>query len=208
VTRSENGVMRATTLPQILVADDGRHPIELPDELEYGLLLRDTELAVVVARAASAAVQLAVDIDTVRGLGADDAAVEFIVRRLGIEIVLTRRSATALHAARVGGLALLHVLAFDSTGLHRSLDGHPRTNGVGTVVSPGLVLSHMGQGELESLSRPILGYGLITEPTEVDECLGIADGVALRPEAARIYALDRGSTVPSRGNVLTTVSAR
>lgn len=195
-------------LPRILVADDGRHPIEPAVELDHGLLLRDTDLSVVVARAASAPIQLAVDIDTVRGLGADEAAVEFIVRRLGIEIVLTRRSATALHAAELGGLALLHVLAFDSTGLHRSLDGHPRTAGVGTVVSPGLVLSHMSDGELASLSRPILGYGLMTEPDDIDGCLAIADGVVLRPDPARHYASMRGIGARPEGNVLTTVDAR
>ena len=195
-------------LPRVLVADDGRHPIDLPSGLDCGLLLRDTELSVVVARAASAPIPLAVDIDTVRGLGADEAAVEFIVRRLGIEIVLTRRSATAIHAAELGGLALLHVLAFDSTGLHRSLDGHPRTAGVGTVVSPGLVLSHMSAGELESLSRPILGYGLMVEPEDIDACLAIADGVVLRPEPARNYAATRVTNSHPTGNVLTMVNAR
>jgi glycerol-3-phosphate responsive antiterminator len=196
------------TLPRVIVADDGRHPVELPTDLGLGLLLRDTDLSVIVARAASAPIPLAVDIDTVRGLGADEAAVEFVVRRLGIEIVLTRRSATAIHAAELGGLALLHVLAFDSTGLHRSLDGHPRTNGVGTVVSPGLVLSHMSQGELDSLFRPILGYGLMTDPADIDACLEIADGVALRPEPARNYAASRVADSHPAGNVLTTVNAR
>jgi glycerol-3-phosphate responsive antiterminator len=195
-------------LPHILVADDGRHPLDLPAEIEYGLLLRDTDLSVVVARATSAPIPLAVDIDTVRGLGADEAAVEFVVRRLGIEIVLTRRSATAIHAAELGGLALLHVLAFDSTGLHRSLDGHPRTPGVGTVVSPGLVLSHMSQGELDSLSRPILGYGLLTEPEDVEVCLVIADGVVLRPEPARDFARFRATESQRQGNLLTTVNFR
>jgi glycerol-3-phosphate responsive antiterminator len=207
VTAAAAGVARRS-LPRILVADDGRHPLELPTELEVGLLLRDTDLSVVVARAASAPIPLAVDIDTVRGLGADEAAVDFVIRRLGIDIVLTRRSATAIHAAELGGLALLHVLAFDSTGLHRSLDGHPRTPGVGTVVSPGLVLNHMGQGELESLSRPILGYGLISEPTEIEDCLRIADGVALRPDPIRRYAVWLRAESPSRGNLLTTVNAR
>jgi glycerol-3-phosphate responsive antiterminator len=196
------------TLPRILVADDGRHPLDLPTELEHGLLLRDTDLSVVVARATSAPIPLAVDIDTVRGLGADEAAVEFVIRRLGIEIVLTRRSATALHAAELGGLALLHVLAFDSTGLHRSLDGHPRTPAVGTVVSPGLVLSHMGQGELDSLSRPILGYGLMTEPEDVEACLEIADGVALRPDPARDFARFQATESERQRNLLTTVNAR
>jgi glycerol-3-phosphate responsive antiterminator len=195
------------TLPRILVADDARHPIEPAIELDYGLLLRDTDLSVVVACAASVPIPLAVDLDTIRGLGADEAAVEFVVRRLGIEIVLTRRSGTALHAAELGGLALLHVLAFDSTGLHRSLDGHPSTAGVGTVVSPGLVLSHMSDGELASLSRPILGYGLMTESRDIHACLAIADGVVLRADPARRYASGRHVGARQEGNVLTTVNA-
>jgi glycerol-3-phosphate responsive antiterminator len=144
----------------------------------------------------------------VRGLGTDDAAVAFVVDRLGIEIVLTRRPGTALRAAELGALGLLHVLAFDSTGLGRSLDGHPGADGVGTVVSPGLVLSHTGRAELERLPRPILGYGLMTEPSDVVACLRLADAVALRPAAAAtLVGLELGDRLVP-GTPLTTVLAQ
>jgi glycerol-3-phosphate responsive antiterminator len=195
-------------LPRILVAVDGRRTLDRPVPPRSGLLLRDTELGVVCASATSGAFPLALDIDTVRGLGTDDAAVAFVVERLGIEIVLTRRPGTALRAAELGALGLLHVLAFDSTGLGRSLDGHPRADGVGTVVSPGLVLSHMSRSELEQLPRPILGYGLMTEPADVMACLRLADAVALRPAAAAALAdldlVDQGDP----GTPLTTVLAQ
>lgn len=194
-------------LPRVLVAEDGRHPVELPPGIDAGVLLRDTDLPVVVARCTTASVPLAVDIDTVRGLGTDEAAVAFVVGRLGIEIVLTRRPATAAAAAGLGGLALLHVLAFDSTGLRRSLDGHPRRDGVGSVVSPGLVLSHMTPTELDRIPRPILGYGLISEPADVAACLRLADGVVLRPEPAARYATVLATRGLVDGTILTTVGA-
>jgi glycerol-3-phosphate responsive antiterminator len=194
-------------LPSILVAEDGRHPSDPPPGIDAGVLLRDTDLAIVVARCAVATGPLALDIDTVRGLGTDEAAVAFVVQRLGIEIVLTRRPATAAAAAALGGLALVHVLAFDSTGMTRSLDGHPRTPGVGAVVSPGLVLSHMTPAELDRIPRPILGYGLISEPADVAACLRLADGVVLRPEPAARFARAVSSGEPAVDSTLTTVGA-
>lgn len=199
--------MSRSGLPRVLVAEDGRHPVDLPPGLDAGVLLRDTDLPIVVARCATATVPLALDIDAVRGLGTDEAAVAFVITRLGIEIVLTRRPATATAAAELGGLALLHVLAFDSTGLRRSLDGHPRRMGIGSVVSPGLVLSHMTPTELERIPRPILGYGLISEPADVAACLRLADGVVLRPGPAERFADAIASGDLARETILTTVGA-
>ena len=201
------GHLARPRLPLVLVADDGRHSVDLSPGIDAGVLLRDTDLAAVVGRSAAELLPLAVDIDSIRGLGTDDAAVDFLVDRLAIGIILTRRPMTDLHAADRGGLALLHVLAFDSTGLGRSLEAHPRTAGVGTVVSPGLVLSHMSAGELERLPRPILGYGLIVEPEDALACLRLADGIVLRPGAAVSLAEAVGSRTLT-SNTLTSVAAR
>lgn len=205
--RTGRGHLTRPSLPLVLIAEDGRNPAEPPAGIDAGVLLRDTDLAIVVGRSTDELAPLAVDIDSIRGLGTDDAAVDFLVDRLGIEIILTRRPATALYAAERGGLALLHVLAFDSTGLGRSLEAHPRTAGVGTVVSPGLVLSHMLPAELERLPRPILGYGLIAEPDDALACLRLADAIVLRPGPATSFAAIAGPVWLTFGNSLTTVAA-
>jgi glycerol-3-phosphate responsive antiterminator len=194
-------------LPLLLIADDGRHADPL-DGIAAGVLLRDSDLSVVVSRSAVSAPPLAVDIDTIRGLGTDDAAVDFLIDRLSIGIVLTRRPATALYAAERGVLALLHVLALDSTGLGRSLDAHPRTRGIGTVVSPGLVLRHMLPRELDRLPRPILGYGLISEPDDALACLRLADGIVLRRAPAEALAARIGPVPLRIEGRLTTVAVR
>ena len=206
--RPGRGHLARPRLPLVLVADDGRQPIELPSGLDAGILLRDTDLGAVVGRSAEELAPIAVDIDTIRGLNTDEAAVDFLIDRLAIEIILTRRPATALHAAARGGLALLHVLALDSTGLGRSLAAHPRTEGVGTVVSPGLVLNHMLPAELERLPRPILGYGLIAEPHDALACLRLADAIVLRPSPAAAFAAFAAPVSLTLGNALTTVPAR
>jgi glycerol-3-phosphate responsive antiterminator len=182
--RGRRAELTNTTLPPVLVASDGRQPVELPRALSAGILLRDTDLPIVVSRAASATERLALDLDTVRGLDPGDAAVDFVVGRLGIGIVLTRRPQAATRAAEQGALGLLHVLAFDSTGLGRALDGNPRAHGVGCVISPGLVLMHMPPSDLERLPRPLVGYGLISDPVDAVACLELADCVVLRAGAA------------------------
>jgi glycerol-3-phosphate responsive antiterminator len=190
--RGRSAELTDTPLPTVLVAADGRHPVDLPRALSAGILLRDTDLPIVVSFAASATERLALDLDTVRGLDPGDAAVDFVVGRLGIGIVLTRRLQAATRAAEQGALGLLHVLAFDSTGLGRALDGNPGAHGVGSVVSPGLVLMHMPPSDLERLPRPLVGYGLISDPSDAVACLGLADSIVLRaPAAQALEALAR-----------------
>jgi glycerol-3-phosphate responsive antiterminator len=178
-------------LPAVLIADDGSHPF--PDALDATAewLIRDTDLAALTRSATSPVPPLAVDMDSVAGLDGDDAAVDFVTRRLGFRIVLTRRPQIATRVAEIGSLGLLHVLALDSTGLNRALDGHPRREGVGTVISPALVLPHLHPSELAAVPRPILAYGLIGAPEEASAILSLADGVVVRRPLAAAMAAAR-----------------
>lgn len=180
-------------LPAVLIADDGGDPSHPLPGLDAGLLLRETNLGALMRQASSPGAVLALDMDSVAGLDGDDAAVEFVTRRLGIKIVLSRRPQVAARVAELGHLGMLHVLALDSTGLGRALDSHPRRPGVGTVVSPGLVLPHLRPAELASLPPPILAYGLISAPDEAWAILALADGVVVRPAVAAAMAAVRGA---------------
>jgi glycerol-3-phosphate responsive antiterminator len=147
--------------------------------------LRNTDLAALIDCALSTGTPPAVELDSIRGLGSDDAAVAFLRDKLSIEIMLTRRPQVADAFAAAGGLALLNVLAFDSTGLRRSLHGHPRRERVGTVISPGLVLHHMLPSELALLVRPLVAYGLIDNAADALATLAVAEGIVVRPEVAQ-----------------------
>jgi Glycerol-3-phosphate responsive antiterminator (mRNA-binding) len=171
-------------LPVVYVACDGRSDWAPPSALEAGLLLRDTDLPALIHRASQDGPPLAVDIDTVSGLDADQVAVAFVIQRLGIDVVLTRRPQLAAGAAALGGLGLLQVLGFDSTGLLHALVSHPRQPHVGTAMSPGLVLAHLLPEELGRLPRPILAYGLIYTPEAARSILLRADSVVVRPQIA------------------------
>lgn len=176
-------------LPALLIASDGRHPVYPPPGLDAGVLVRDTDLAALVHRAASDCSPLAVDIDSVAGLGGDDAAVDFVTGRLGVRVLLTRRPQLAARAAERGHLGLVHVFGYDSTGMTRSLEGHPRTDGVGSLLSPGLVIVHLRPDELADLPRPIVAYGLIDDLEDARACMALADAIVVRPTiAARLAA--------------------
>lgn len=194
----------AIRLPRILIADTGHEPSSPPPGLDAGILLRGTDLAALIDCALSSTTPPAVELDTVRGLGTDDAAVDFLRRRLSIEVMLTRRPQAASAFAARGGLALLNVLAFDSTGLRRSVGAHPRGERVGTVISPGLVLHHMLPSELALLVRPLVAYGLIDTAADALATLAVADGIVVRPAVAaglaESEALFRGVGVLPGGN--------
>jgi glycerol-3-phosphate responsive antiterminator len=186
-------------LPSVLVASDGRHLLHLPEGMGAGILVRDTDLATLVHAAGSVAPPDAVDLDSVAGLGSDDAAIDYVTGRLGIRIVLTRRPQLAARAAGRGHLGLVHVFAYDSTGMSRSLEGHPGTRNVGSVLSPGLVIAHLSDSELQAIPRPLLAYGLIDDVDDARTCLALADAIALRPAtAARYGARLSAQLVPSR----------
>lgn len=181
----------ARSMPRVLVATDGRHPVQVPPGLDAGLLLRDSDLATMIRCADSGHPPVAVDIDSIAGLGGDDDGVDFVTSRLRVPIILTRRPALAARAAEHGRLGLVHIFGYDSTGMTRSLEGHPRVEGVGCVFSPGLVVTHLRADELARLPRPLLAYGLIDEVEDAQACLALADAIVVRPVLATRLAATR-----------------
>ena len=179
-------------VPRVLVASDGRHDVHAPQEIGAGVLIRDTDLAALVHCSGLGHAPDAVDIDSIAGLGSDDAAVDFVMSRLGIRIVLTRRPALAARAAEHGRIGLVHIFGYDSTGMTRALESHPRIDRVGSVLSPGLVIIHLLPDELALLPRPLLAYGLIDDVADAEACLALADAIVVRPVlAARLAAASR-----------------
>ena len=179
-------------VPRVLVASDGRHDVHAPQEIGAGVLIRDTDLAALVHCSGLGHAPDAVDIDSIAGLGSDDAAVDFVMSRLGIRIVLSRRPAMAARAAEHGRIGLVHIFGYDSTGMARALESHPRIDRVGSVLSPGLVITHLRPDELALLPRPLLAYGLIDEIVDAQACLALADAIVVRPVLAARLAVAPG----------------
>jgi glycerol-3-phosphate responsive antiterminator len=171
-------------LPAILIVSDGRHPVYPPGGIDAGVLIRDTDLATFVHRAASDCPPTGVDIDSVAGLGTDDDALEFVTSRLGVGVVLTRRPQVAARVAELGCVGLVHVFAYDSTGMTRSLETHPRSERVGSVLSPALVIVHLRAEELARVPRPVVAYGLIENVEDARACARLADAIVVRPSVA------------------------
>jgi glycerol-3-phosphate responsive antiterminator len=187
--------MRSRSLARVFVASDGRAPLALPPSLGAGVLLRDLDLMTLVAVSGNIRETLALDLDSIDGLNPDLAAVRFAVEELGVDVVVTRRPAVAAHVAALGRLALLHVLALDSTGLAKSLEGHPRTPGTGTIVSPGPVLAHFLPDDLARLPRPLVAYGFVETAEGARRLLERADAVVVSaPCALELAAGPRPAT--------------
>lgn len=164
---------RLPALPAVLLSarDHGARPVPAG----AGLLLHDLNLLDLVRLSARRGPSLAVDLDSVEGLAADEAALAFVAERLGVTVVITRRPGLAARAADHGCLPLLHVHCLDSTGLDRALAAHPGAP-VGTAVSPGVVLAHLAPEQRRRLPEPILAYGLVRRRAERDAA--VAAGAA------------------------------
>lgn len=193
----------AWRLPRVLVVDDGE-PHGPIDGLPAGTFLRDVDLAALVSRASAIDGPWAVDVDSIRGLRADESAARFVVQRLGASVVVSRRTAVARAAVSIGAVGLLAVHAFDSTGLRRIAEGGSPSDGIGSLLSPGLVLPHLRPDELAVLPRPLVGHGLITRPVDALACLGLADAIVVRRDAARFLGLAlRGASHPTERRLTT-----
>ena len=161
------------TLPPVLVSVRGHGAHTVP--AGAGLLLHDLNLLDLVRLGAPRGQSLAVDLDSVEGLAADEAAIAFLATRLGVAVVITRRPGLAARAPAYGCLPLLHVHCLDSTGLDRALAAHPGAP-VGTALSPGLILAHLSPAERRQLPEPVLAYGLVRRGEERDAA--VAAGAA------------------------------
>jgi glycerol-3-phosphate responsive antiterminator len=191
-------------LPRVLVADDGE-PHAAVDGLPTGAFLRDLDLMGLIARAASLEVPWAVDLDSIRGLKADEASALFAVERLGARAVVSRRPAVVRSATAIGAVGLLAVHAFDSTGLRRIAESGPPPAGAGAIVSPGLVLPHLRPDELAMLPRPLVGHGLIVRPVDAVACLDRADAIVVRRDAARFLGMSLRLGIGPVQKPLTTI---
>jgi glycerol-3-phosphate responsive antiterminator len=167
----------APGLPRVLLS--GHDHAGQASPAGAGLLVHDVNLVELVRISAHTVLPLAVDLDTVEGLAADETAVEFLRRRLGVAIVITKRAHLAARAPELGCLGLLHVHCLDSTGLERAMNTHPGAP-VGTAVSPGLILTDLTHVQRRQLPRPLLAYGLLRGTEELDAALAAgADGVVV-----------------------------
>jgi glycerol-3-phosphate responsive antiterminator len=163
--------------PRLLVAVRDNRPHVLPSGT--GLLFHDLSLDELIRLSADADAPLAADLDSIEGLTPDLASITFLLERLRVTIMITKRPALAQRAAKAGCLSLLHVHCLDSTGLDRALGAHPGPP-VGTAISPGLILPHLAADELQRLPRPLLAFGLIRRHRESELAFAAgADAVVL-----------------------------
>jgi hypothetical protein len=56
--------------------------------------------------------------------------------------------------------------------------------GVGSLLSPGLVIVHLRPDELAELPRPVVAYGLIDDLDDALACQPLADALVVRPTLA------------------------
>ena len=180
---------RHPELPALFEASDGHAKWAAPSGLDAGLLLRDTTLSALVHHVERPYV-VAVDMDTVEGLADDESGLQFLYE-LGFRVLLTRHHDVACRFSEMdGALALMRISALDTSGLDRSIESHPSRVGVGTVLSPGLVLPHIPDAKRVLLPRPLVAYGLIHTPEQIAACLAFADSVVVRHEVLLAVAPD------------------
>ncbi len=182
---------RHPELPTLFEASEGHAEWVVPPGLDAGLLLRDTTLSALVHHVGRPYV-VAVDVDTVEGLADDDSGLQFVYE-LGFRVLMTRHAHVACRFADMGGaMALMRISALDTSGLDRSIESHPGRAGIGTVLSPGLVLPHIPDAKRILLPRPLVAYGLVNTLEDIAVCLTFAEAVVVRHDTLLAVAAAAG----------------
>lgn len=131
-----------------------------------------------------------VHLDLLGGLGRDQAAVEWCAREIRPDGVISTRTPLLKYASDLNLTTIQRLFVMDSASL---LHGEKQFKGYAPdmiEVLPGLVpkaISHLSQ----TLHRPVIAGGMITEPDEVREALK-AGAVAVSASNEALWRLEAG----------------
>ncbi len=129
-------------------------------------------------------------VDLVKGIGRDEAGIRFLAKGVGVDGVVTTRTALVAAAKKEGLIAVLRLFVLDSESLETGLAAVDKARPDAIELLPGLVVPLIAD-QLEAASLPpLIAGGLIRTPEQVRAILA-AGAVAVSTSTEALWA-DRG----------------
>ncbi|MGI6238017.1 MAG: glycerol-3-phosphate responsive antiterminator [Christensenellales bacterium] len=146
-----------------------------------------TNLQEMVTRAHDGNKYAFLHIDLAEGLGRDDAAVEWCVRTLGIDGLISTRPALIRRASELGVVTIQRLFLMDSSSFEHGKRLLRATPPEMAEVLPGIAPKAVRQ-LCQALDKPVIAGGMITERREVLDALA-AGAIAVSVSDERLWAI-------------------
>lgn len=144
-----------------------------------------------IRQARAAGLLILAHVDLIKGIGKDEAGVRVLARAIGVDGILTTRSALIGAARKEGLISIQRLFALDSESLETGLPAVEKAHPDAVEILPGLVFPLIG-GRLRNRSLPpLIAGGLIRSPEQVSTILD-AGAIAVSTSAPALWAWRRG----------------
>ncbi len=127
-------------------------------------------------------------LDLVEGVGKDAAGVELLAREVGVDGIITTRSALIRDARRVGLLAIQRVFLLDSASLSTAVSVVRGTRPDAVEIMPALIVPAIQARIPFRELPPVIAGGLVQSPDELRYVLS-SPVVAVSTSAAGLWSL-------------------
>ncbi|GBD29821.1 Glycerol uptake operon antiterminator regulatory protein [bacterium HR32] len=135
----------------------------------------------------AAGIPVYVHLDLIEGVGKDAAGIR-LVREVGASGVVSTRGPLLREAKAAGLLAIHRVFVVDSEALRTGVSAVRGSEADLVEVLPGLVVPFVMRELRQTLPQPVIGAGLVTEPSQVEAILR-AGAVGVSASARRLWGL-------------------
>ncbi|WP_156288352.1 glycerol-3-phosphate responsive antiterminator [Oceanobacillus salinisoli] len=164
-------------LPAVRKTKDFENALQTSYETIVLLETRLTNLKNIVRYAKKEKKNILVHFDLIQGLKADEYGIEFLIREIKPDGILSTRGNVITLAKKHNLLAIQRVFLLDSIALEHNLKQMKRFKPDGVEVLPGLMPSIINKVYTET-NIPVIAGGLITKKEEINAALN-AGAVAI-----------------------------
>jgi len=171
-----------------------RHSEELEQAVNSGVsvvfILGDDIFALQasVAKAHAQGRLVLAHLDLIRGIGRDEAGVQYLARALGVDGVLTTRTPLITAAKKEGLIAVQRLFALDSESLKVGLPTVEKAAADAVEILPGVILPIIAERLVNrGLLPPLIAGGLIRTEAQVDAIMN-AGALAVSTSAKSLWS--------------------
>ncbi|MDY0405120.1 glycerol-3-phosphate responsive antiterminator [Virgibacillus sp. 179-BFC.A HS] len=158
-------------LPAIRKMKDFESALESSQDTIVLLETRISQLKSLIAYTRRAKKRVLLHVDLVQGLRTDEYAMEFLIREMKPDGILSTRSNVIGIAKKHGLLSIQRMFLLDSLALDHNLELIDRTQPDCIEVLPGLIPDMIRRQIHEKTNLPVIAGGLIKQPSDIERAM-------------------------------------
>lgn len=178
----------AGVLPAVRKMKDFDLIINSDHELFIFLETRIAQLPLLVKHAKKAGKKVLIHADLINGLKVDQYGMEFLVKHVKVDGIISTRANVISMAKKSGIVAIQRLFAIDSSAIEKNIDIIEKTKPDYIEVLPGIIPSVITE-IIEKTKTPVIAGGLIKTKEDVKNALK-SGAIAVTTSNTELYAMD------------------